>query len=124
MTQHGTGGGDLFERARALLLAGNLPENLDAADALLRQGRADAPADGAMAYLHGLCLGRAGNWAAAAEAFADALRLDPDDGRAALMLSRALRVRGDAAGAGRVRAELAARHVGDAGLMSEAAADL
>lgn len=110
----------LFAQAREHLLAGNAA----AADAILRRGRALAPDDAAMAYLHGLCLVQAGDPPAAAETFAAVLRLDPGNGRAALMLSRALCRSGDRAEAARWRTELVRRHPGDPAILNELAADL
>ncbi|EWY39921.1 hypothetical protein N825_04920 [Skermanella stibiiresistens SB22] len=116
----GLGSKPLFERARERLLAGDL----DAADTLLQRGRSLAPDDGAMAYLHGLCLMRRGDGAAAATAFTIASRADPRDGRAVLMLTRALRDIGHTAEMGRLRAELARDHPNDAALLGEIASDL
>src|SRR3954469_18971353 len=92
------GAAELFDRARHHLLA----RNTAAADRLLRQGRIRAPGDSAMAYLHGLCHTMAGAPADAAEAFEEAFRLDPGNGRTALLLSRALRSAGRQADSARV----------------------
>ncbi|UEM22346.1 glycosyltransferase 61 family protein [Skermanella mucosa] len=110
----------LFDRAREYLLAGNTAT----ADTILQRGRLLAPDDAAMAYLHGLCLMQADDPRSAAEAFAAVLRLDPGNGRAALLLSRALCRAGDRAEASRWRTELERRHPGDPALLNELAADL
>ncbi len=73
----GIGAAELFDRARALLLA----RDTAAADRLIRHGRSRTPDDSALAYLHGLCHTMAGAPAEAAEAFEAALELDPDNGR-------------------------------------------
>src|SRR5687767_4759995 len=111
---------ELFDHARAHLLA----RETAAADRLISMARVRAPDDAAMAYLHGLCHAMAGVPAKAAKAFEDALRLDPGNGRTALLLSRALRQSGRSADAARVRAELVRRHVFDAALLNEVAAEL
>lgn len=116
----GIGAAELFDRARALLMAGDTA----AADRLIRHGRSQAPDDPALAYLHGLCRTMAGAPAEAAEAFEAALVLDPDNGGTALLLSRALRRTGRPADAARVTAELVRRHAGNSGLLNEVAADL
>jgi capsular polysaccharide biosynthesis protein/Flp pilus assembly protein TadD len=114
------GAAELFDRARHHLLA----RDTAAADRLLRQGRIRAPGDSAMAYLHGLCHTMSGASADAAEAFEEAFRLDPDDGRTALLLSRALRSAGRQADSARVRAGLVRRHAGDPVLLNEVATEL
>jgi capsular polysaccharide biosynthesis protein/Flp pilus assembly protein TadD len=114
------GAEELFDRARHHLLA----RDTMAADRLLRQGRIRAPGDSAMAYLHGLCHTMAGAPADAAEAFEESLMLDPDNGRTALLLSRALRSAGRHADSARVRAGLVRRHAGDPGLLNEVATEL
>jgi predicted Zn-dependent protease len=111
---------ELFDRARTHLLA----RDTAAADRLIAQARVHAPNDAAMAYLHGLCHTMAGAPAEAAEAFGDALRLDPGNGGTAFLLSRALRQSGRSADAARVRAELVRRHASDAALLNEVAAEL
>jgi capsular polysaccharide biosynthesis protein/Flp pilus assembly protein TadD len=116
----GIAAAELFDRARALLMAGDTAS----ADRLIRHGRSQAPDDSALAYLHGLCHAMAGAPAEAAEAFEAALVLDPDNGGTALLLSRALRRSGRPADAARVAAELVRRHAGNSGLLNEVAADL
>ena len=111
---------ELFDRARTHLLA----RDTAAANRLISGARIRAPDDAVMAYLHGLCHAMAGAPAEAAEAFGDALQLDPGNGRTALLLSRALRQSGHPADAERVRAELVRRHTGDPALLNEIAAEL
>jgi capsular polysaccharide biosynthesis protein/Flp pilus assembly protein TadD len=111
---------ELFDRARSHLLA----HDTAAADRLISMARIRAPDDAAIAYLHGLCQTMAGAPAEAAEAFGNALRLDPGNGRTALLLSRALRQSGHPADAERVRTELVRHHSGDAALLNEIAAEL
>lgn len=110
----------LFARARIHLMAG---EPAGAQD-LLRRGRRSDPSSAPMAFLHGLSLHVGKQARAAAEAFAEAVRLAPDHRDAALFLTRSLRAAGDMAGCRAARDALLARLGDDARLLNEVASDL